>query len=157
MRIVELAEVPHLGPVLARWHANEWGHLYDPGVWDEAAAIREFEEQDVAGRVPTTYVALDEHGDPLGSVTLAATDDLAGYEHLTPWLASLYVVPEARGRGLGSALAEHLVSEARRMGFAAVHLFTPDHAAWYAQRGWAVLALESSGDHPVTVMRRALA
>lgn len=149
---MEIAEVPHLGPVLARWHAAEWGHLYDPETWDERAAVAEFEEQRIVGRIPTTYVALDERDDPLGSVSLVVHDDLEGFEHLTPWLASLYVAPTARGAGLGAALVEHLLGEARRMGHAAVHLFTPDHADWYAARGWDLLTAARSHGRPVTVM-----
>ncbi len=51
VEIVELTGLGALAPVLAAWHHREWGHLYDPGVWDLDDAIREFEEmayQDIA-------------------------------------------------------------------------------------------------------------
>jgi GNAT superfamily N-acetyltransferase len=160
VRIVELAEVMHVAPVLARWHTAEWGHLYDPAVWNETTARCEFEEQDVPGRIPTTFVAMDDDtdaaGDPLGSISLVADDGLTGFEHLTPWLASLYVVPKARSRGLGSALLERAVEQTRRLGYPAVHLFTPDQAPWYARLGWEAIATTESNGRHVTVMRLLL-
>ena len=38
-------------------------------------------------------------------------DDLPGYVHLNPWLASLFILPEHRSRGAGS----QLVSEAEKL------------------------------------------
>jgi GNAT superfamily N-acetyltransferase len=145
-----------LAGVLARWHAAEWGHLYDPAVWDEEVARREFEEQDVPGRIPTTFVAFGDHGEPLGSISIVADDDLPGFGHLTPWLASLYVIPEARGHGLGSALLAYAIDQTRRQGHTAVHLFTPDQEPWYARLGWETVASATAGTRPATVMRLRL-
>ena len=52
--------------------------------------------------IPTTLVAV-KGGEPVGSVSLLE-QDLAGWEHLTPWLASLYVRSDHRGRGIGKQL-----------------------------------------------------
>ena len=103
--------------------------------------------------MPTTLVAVSEHGGLLGSVSLVH-DDLPGYEHLTPWLASLYVKPEARGRGVGSRLVSAALAEAHRLGIRRLYLFTPEHEDYYSRRGWSYLERASAAGHPVTIMCR---
>ncbi|MEZ5216406.1 MAG: GNAT family N-acetyltransferase [Ilumatobacteraceae bacterium] len=154
IEIVELCDHPEVGPLLARWHAAEWSHLYDE--WDEDAARTEFASMSQPGRVPTTYVAFEgrrrDLGAVLGSISIVETDDLAGFEHLTPWLASLYIREDRRGSGVGSLLVAHLVEQARRMSLTRLHLFTAGQEAYYAAKGWEVLARVSVHDEPAAVM-----
>lgn len=139
---MELCECLHLGPLLARWHAAEWAHLYDS--WDEDAARAEFASMTTPGVPPTTWVAFDGRGrdgaDVLGSISLVPDDELDGFQHLGPWLASLYVTTSSRGRGVGTVLVEHLVTEARSMGYGRVHLFTAGQEPFYARLGWRTIA-----------------
>jgi GNAT superfamily N-acetyltransferase len=161
--VVELANVDvarrrEVTQCLARWHAEEWGHLYEPDVWNLDVARGEFEEQVALGGgcVPTTYAAFT-HGDRLvGSVSLVNSDDLEGFGHLGPWLASLYVERTQRRRGIGRLLIAHLLAQPPARQSRAVYLFTPDHAAWYASMGWEPLATTTTGPHAheVTVMVR---
>ncbi|MBI2799668.1 MAG: hypothetical protein HYX63_05185 [Gammaproteobacteria bacterium] len=95
MDITFLATHPPLGPRLATLHVAEWQHLY--AGWNAVIALAEFEAQYSDGRLPTTLVAL-EGGLLLGSVS-PIYDDLPGWEHFNPWLASLLVLPEFRGAG----------------------------------------------------------
>ena len=62
-----------------------------------------------------------ELSEPLGIAVLAYTWTL---EHggLVAWLDELYVVPAARGRGVGRALLDTACSEASRRGCLAVEL-----------------------------------
>lgn len=163
--VIELAKLnaQQRGPVadeLARWHAWEWGHLYDPTLWNFDVAQQEFSEQISlgGGETPTTYVALDPTSQPVGSISLVTHDDLMGFEHLGPWLASLFVTPRCRGLGLGQQLIAHLLDQppARRAGV--VYLFTAGHADWYEGLGWQRhdVAVAGPDAHPVTVMRRTL-
>ena len=168
METVELAHHPVLGPHLARWHVDEWRHLYRG--WDLPAAEAEFAGMDTPGRLPTTFVAFDGGGrsvdDVLGSVSLILDDELDGYRDVGPWLASLYVVPRARERGVGSALVRLAVDNARSLGVARLHLFTAGQERFYADRGWRVVGRAAAGTELATVMafdtdadapRRALA
>jgi predicted N-acetyltransferase YhbS len=91
----------------------------------------------------------------LGSVSLVR-DDLPGREELSPWLASLYVPPERRSRGIGGALVDAAVAEARRLGVERLCLFTPRHEAYYAARGWAVLERTSTEGQPIVIMSLTL-
>jgi polyamine oxidase len=162
IEIAEIAEHQSLAPLLARWHAAEWSYLYPN--WTEATALEEFQAQTRRGQVPTTWLAFDGPGrseaDLVGSVSLIDDDELPGFESTGPWLASLYIRPDSRSRGLGSLLMRHCLREARRLGVETVHLFTAGQEAFYAERGWRVeataVAVGPDGvATPATVMSRA--
>ncbi len=123
---------------LAAWHHAQWGHLYSH--WTQGVAAAELEEH--AGRaagLPTTLLAL-EGGELLGSVSLVLEDAPELQEQGSPWLASLYVVPAARGRGVGAALVRAAVAKAAAEGVEELFLFTPEHRDFYRRLGWRELA-----------------
>jgi GNAT superfamily N-acetyltransferase len=150
VRIVPLAQHLGLAATLARWHHAEWSHLY--AEWTLERCLGELEAQNDPERLPTTLVAL-EGEKLLGSVSLVL-DDLPGREELSPWLASLYVPPEQRSRGVGGALLDAAVAEARRLGVERLYLFTPRHEAYYAARGWHVFERTSTAGQPIVIMWR---
>lgn len=103
--------------------------------------------------LPLTLVATAAQH-PVGTVSVLAHDiGTEAWPALSPWLAALYVVPAARRRGVGAALIAAAL--ARAAGFAAgpVYLLTTGQEAYYAQRGWQVLARRDAA----VVMARALA
>ena len=171
VQIVELADLPGrlaVARLLASWHVAEWGHLYAD--WTAEVAEAELAAMDRPGRIPTTWVAFAgasrEGPDVLGSVSLISDDELAGYEHLAPWLASLYVVPAARGWGLGRRLVDVVVRRARDLGVRRLHLYTVGQEAFYAALGWRTVGRPIVGGHEAAIMcwdtgprtpRRALA
>jgi polyamine oxidase len=154
IEISEIAAHPQLAPMLARWHTAEWAYLYHG--WNYNLAVAEFEAMDRAGVIPTTFIAFDgpdrTPNDVLGSVSVIADDELDGFSQVGPWLASLYVAPGARGRGIGGLLTRHCIREARRLGVARLHLFTDNTTDYYRARGWRVVAPAMANGHPVTVM-----
>lgn len=138
---------------LAHWHHAEWAALY--AGWSEAEAFAELQAHAAGdGGLPSTLVALDEHGAPIGSVSLVVEDspDLAAFPG--PWLASLFVAPEARGRGLGQALVRALVAQAAAAGLPRLRLFTPWHRAFYERLGWSFEASARVGGQAVDVLTR---
>ena len=160
MQIESLAGHRHLATLLGAWHFAEWGHLYPPEVWNAEIAMAEFEGMASATSADRTWIAFEGDSrraeDVLGSVSLMASDDLAGYDHLTPWLASMFVAPAARGRGVASALVAHLLSEARGAGHTEVYLFTAGQKVFWSARGWRVIAEVESAGHPAVVMSHSL-
>src|SRR5262245_59715074 len=120
MRIDYLADHPHLAPLLAAWQHREWADLL-PG-WSLEDAEAELRSHTLRRRLPTTFVSL-EADHPVGSASLLQ-EDMDGWEHLSPWVASVYVTPAWRGRGLGSRLVTRAVEEARALGVPTVYLFT---------------------------------
>jgi N-acetylglutamate synthase-like GNAT family acetyltransferase len=91
----------------------------------------------------------------LGSASLVAAD-LPSREDLSPWLASVYVDPPFRNRGIGGALVKRVVQEAEALGYPTIYLFTPDRAAFYANLGWQTVEQADWNGLPVTVMEMKL-
>jgi predicted N-acetyltransferase YhbS len=152
VRIETLAGRPEWVGLLARWHVAQWQSLY-PG-WTVAAAEEELLRHGDPNRIPLTLVAV-EGMDPVGSVSVVEKD-LDGWDHLTPWLASLYVRPDRRGRGIGKALVLAAVAEARRLGEEVLYLFTPGQEKFYADLDWHIVAHTRAEGEAVTVMSRRL-
>lgn len=143
---------PHVA-TLAEWDHAQWGHL-NPGRRLDAT-IAAFRGQCGAGGVPSVFAAL--HGEtPLGMASLVAAD-MSDRRELTPWLASVYVVPEWRGRGIASRLVRRVEEEAQACGHARFYLFTPDQQALYRRLGWRDLEEREYRGEAVTIMRRTFA
>lgn len=146
---------PKWAAQLADWHYGEWGAQYGDD-WSAAAAQAELRDHATREAVPTTWIA--ERDDRLlGSVSLVL-EDAPGLDHLgAPWLASLYVVPEARGTGIGAALVAHAERFASEAGYRSLLLFTFEQADWYQRMGWQRILNMQFHHLPVAVMRRPLA
>jgi predicted N-acetyltransferase YhbS len=136
---------------LAAWHAAEWAHLYPD--WDEDRALRELLAEPGVGRLPLTLIARDENS-LLGSVSLIF-DDLPGWPALNPWLASLYVAPGERRRGIGAALVQAACRVTDDLACARLYLFTESAQDYFQRLGFRIHASAVTQGHPVTVMVRA--
>ena len=134
MRIAWLRDHPWHVDALAAAHVEAFGALLPD--WTLAQAADELRSHTRACAIPSTLLALDSSGDWLGSVSLLQED----HEHIrqySPWLASLYVRPRARGQGVGAALVARCVAEAAALGVARLYLYcTQTMAVWYRTLGW---------------------
>ena len=148
VRIENIADHPALVEIVARWQWEEWGHL-DP---DDslAARIESLRDQTDPYRIPTAYIAL-EGGEPLGTASLVA-HDMDTHRELSPWLASVYVTPAARGRGVASALVRRVVQQGATLGIARLYLYTPDAQGLYEKLGWHAIGTEHFQGYHVTIM-----
>lgn len=133
---------------IAEWHQVEWGHLSDRNTQDR---IAEFHEQRESRSIPLTLVAWHDER-PVGTASLLV-HDMDTHPELTPWLGSVYVVPEMRGRGFGTQLCRSAMQEAGRLGVGTLYLFTPDQEQLYARLGWEVVAKEQYRGELETLMR----
>jgi GNAT superfamily N-acetyltransferase len=122
-----LADHPRHIPTCARWEHEEWERPLDE-------TLPDFAEARVNG-LPLTLIALDPSGAAAGMVSLWLSDCPLRPD-ITPWLASLYVAPAARGQGLGNALLALAEAEARHLGLPRLHLMTDQSEAHYAAHGW---------------------
>jgi len=152
-RIVLLADRTDLLHLVAAWCHAEWGHAV-PGrtlAQREARLRAGFDPR----RLPIVFVAVDGDGRALGTATLM-NDDLDD-DKRNPWLASVYVAPEFRRRGIAAQLVGAVEAAARRLGFARIFLYTPSAAPLYARLGWRALETRPHRGEIVTVMDRDLA
>ena len=62
--------------------------------------------------------------------------DLDGREDLTPWLGAVYVLPQFRRHGIGTALCKVVEQKAATLGVRTLYLFTLDKRRWYNSLGW---------------------
>jgi predicted N-acetyltransferase YhbS len=79
-------------------------------------------------------------------------DELPDATEPGPWLAAVFVAPQFRGRGVGTALATEAVEQARAMGHADIYLYTRSRMSMYERLGFTALRQSQLGDHAVTVM-----
>jgi GNAT superfamily N-acetyltransferase len=134
MQIAYLADHPTLLPELARLHFAQWAYLRPAETLEERT--RRLGDCCGRGGVPSVVVAL-EAGAVCGSAMLIA-NDMETRPDLTPWLAGVYVVEEARGLGYGAALVRRIESAASAIGVERLYLYTPDAEDFYATLGWTV-------------------
>ena len=152
MTIEYLADRREFIPTIAHWLHEEWGHLRPYEIVDDHVARL----QRACGyhQIPTSFVAVDAD-QPVGCASLIEHDMLARPE-LSPWLAGVFVPREHRRRGIGAALVERVVQEARSLGVQRLYLYTPGSGALYLRLGWSVLERtfyrELWGDTEVTIM-----
>jgi N-acetylglutamate synthase-like GNAT family acetyltransferase len=71
---------------------------------------------------------------------------------LSPWLASVLVMRGYRRQGIGSALTERVVEEARVLGVHTLYLYTYDQEQFYSRRGWSVLDRIEYRGEPLVIM-----
>ncbi|WP_445178846.1 GNAT family N-acetyltransferase [Pseudomonas sp. McL0111] len=99
-------------------------------------------------------IALDD-GRLLGGAALAR-EDLAHRPDLGPWLACVFVSPEARGQGLAERLIDGVCQQAKSRGLAHLYLHTQNKQDYYAKRGWRVVERFHAWDNEHTLMVRDL-
>jgi GNAT superfamily N-acetyltransferase len=152
MTVVPLRHRPEFASQLAAWHDREWRHLYCN--WNEPAALREFQSEPRDGRLPQTLLALEEDR-LVGSVSIVF-DDLPGWENLNPWVASFFVIEEARGCGIGGQLLAAAEDLLRTQGVPQAFLFTETAQRFFEKHVWRALEPADANGHPVLIMTKQL-
>jgi predicted N-acetyltransferase YhbS len=151
IKIHHLLDHMHHLPTVAAWQHAEFGYL-SPGGTVEQRAERLRSASDKT-RLPVALVAVSD-GTLVGSAAVAATT--LTHKHLTPWLSSVFVPPEQRGKGIASKLSLAAIAEAARLGFEKIHLFTPKNESLYARLGWNTFEHAAINGTPVCLMVRAV-
>ena len=152
VRIAHLADHRSVIPTLARWFHAEWAYL-NPGR-SLAEVERLIAERARQGAIPLALVAFADD-ELIGTVCLK-THDMDTHLDLSPWLAGLYVIPARRGQGVGALLVEAIEREARALGVAELHLYTPQSETFYLALGWKTQAHLDYHGHPVALMRKLM-
>jgi len=148
LRIKLLADHPEAINTLSRWEQSEWGHLMPNVSLEEIADA--FERRANQDKVPMTLLGYDN--DELVGTASLVVHDMSTNRDLTPWLAIVYVVPEYRKRGHGSALVRAVMKAAVKLGIERIFLFTPDQMPFYERLGWETREVVDYRDEWVTIM-----
>ncbi len=101
-------------------------------------------------------LVLLSHDKPIGTVTLARKD-LDERPNLTPWLAGVFVVPEARGQGYVHHLLHAFDQACTAASIKTAWLYTNTAERTYLRAGWQIAeTIHRPAKSPVTLMRRDL-
>jgi GNAT superfamily N-acetyltransferase len=148
-----LKNYPEHVTTCAQWSFTEWGHHTPERTLHSFIESRKEYLND--NKTPLTLLAFLDNT-PVGMVSLAASKDIC--KHLTPWLSTIYVIPEQRGEGIGSLLEEKICAKAREMGFKKIYCFTSDETVipFYEKHHWHKKSIEWLHNHNVTVMEKGL-
>jgi predicted N-acetyltransferase YhbS len=153
MKVEYLVDHPQHLPTVAAWQQAQFGYL-TPNITleDRTERLRRSLQKDA---LPMALVALSGSGTLLGSAGILPTT--ITHQHLTPWLSSVFVPSEYRGKGIASALSLRALREAARLGFDRLYLFTPRSEALYARIGWTTFERIDYNGVPLTLMQRQTA
>jgi N-acetylglutamate synthase-like GNAT family acetyltransferase len=89
----------------------------------------------------------------LGTASVIASD-LPGRPHLTPWVAAVWVEPQARRRGVGAALVERAARDCFALGIRRAYLCArPQRSGFYQALGWTPVE-RNVGQHQLGVFIR---
>ncbi len=154
-KIVFLKSVPHLAEPLGLYIYSEWKEMYERQGKRSDDVVKTVKSRAVDTQIPCTLVALN-NGELCGSVTLKVTEE-NGVEGLSPWLAGVFVLPQWRGRGIGSKLvdcAESVASE--QFGVEKLYLYTSTATGLYEKHGWETFKSIVSNGKTVNIMAKEL-
>jgi len=141
-----LEERPEALELLAEWFSAEWPEYHKGrSLPDVSSRFKLIPDQQ------HTLIA-EVDGELVGTVSLRGRWEPAP-EIPPPWIGGLFVAPDYRNQGIGMALVDAAVSEAKDEGHPAVHLSVRVDPASYTRRGWRVVGTVFAGDENVTVLR----
>jgi len=152
VNILDLKEEPEHIPTLADWHHNEWGYLNPDGSVQNR--IEKMQSYLGIGLIPITFIA-KEQSRLAGSAAIVKHDMDTKLE-LSPWLASVFVAPEYRQKGIGTKLVLHAMEKAKDVGVTTLYLFTPNKEHFYKELGWATFSEELYRGQEVAIMKISL-
>jgi GNAT superfamily N-acetyltransferase len=150
--IAYLAHHPEVIPTLAEWFHEEWSYLHPERTREDFA--HGIQGRANIGSIPLVLVAFKDN-EVIGTGCLEV-HNLQTYDHLTPWLAGMYVRRDWRGRGVGTQLVAALEAEARNLGVQKLYLFTPNAEAFYLRLGWSVTERTIYKGYEVVIMEKDL-
>ena len=152
MRLEYLADRPEFIMPVATWIYQEWRDEFATVGLD--GWLAEFRATLMRDGMPTTFVASEGPG-LLGTASLIASD-LPERPEMSPWLASVYVLPRYRGTGIATALIGRVLAQASWLGMEQVYLQTATKVDFYERLGWVEREQLEVNGRAITVMSKDL-
>ena len=128
LSFVTTSAQPDYVPQVVDWLREEFWHAGSPSREQQIATM--LAQPD---RSEETFVLLDDNV-PVGTASLV-NNDLPSRPDLTPWLASVLVLPPFRGKGYSAPLVRR-VEQAAILSATTLWLYTWSAEPVYAKLGW---------------------
>jgi predicted N-acetyltransferase YhbS len=141
---VTLTDRPDMAPAAAEWLLDAFRHDLSPSHDELVAKL-------LAQKAPEETFILLADDVPVGTASLV-TNDLPSRPDLTPWLASVLVRPQFRGKGYGAPLVRRVEAAATASAVPALWLYTWSAEPLYARLGWERVGLERDSDRNIEVV-----
>jgi len=138
--------------ICAAWRYEAFLKSYGYSLSDSGAQLAKLATQ--PDEYETALIALVDGR--LAGICLLVLQEFEPLHDVSPWLASLYVAPEYRKRGVARRLVAAIEDQARKHGVARLHLYTGDAEAFYVKCGWALAEQGIAGGEPYAFMTRDL-
>ena len=138
--------------ICAAWRYEAFLKSYGYSLLESAAQLTKLATQ--PDEYETALIALVDGR--LSGICLLVLREFEPLHDVSPWLASLYVAPEYRKRGVARKLVAAIEDQARSHGVARLHLYTGDAEAFYVKCGWGLTEQGIAGDEPYAFMIRNL-
>lgn len=146
LQIKNLKACPEFIPLIAQWFVDEWQYH------SVEFQVKRLEACRTSKTYPLTLVGFLD-----GKVVATAQiilDDMEDRPELTPWFASLLVLPEYRRRGIGRRMIQAAIRCQEEYRIEKLYLFTEDQQELYRSFGWKNLEEAVYHGDQVTVMVR---
>jgi GNAT superfamily N-acetyltransferase len=151
LRMVRTGDRPDLIPTVVDWL---WEAFWRPN-GHPLELVRDLVAASVAEIGPPQTFVLLADGAPVGTAALVA-HDLDERPDLTPWLAGVFVAPEARGRGYAALLIAAVEAASRAAAIPTLWLYTNTAEHIYRRAGWHAIETFERRGKSMTLMRRDL-
>jgi GNAT superfamily N-acetyltransferase len=150
--ISNLADHPEAVPVIRRWFETEWAAYYGPSGPGDA-------EQDLLaysslGQLPVGLIAW--YDEQLCGIAALKSHSISTHTHLGPWAAAGLVLPQFRGRGIGSSLLCALEAVARGFGYSTIYCGTATAIGLLERNGWQFMERVRYDGEDVSIYQKAL-
>jgi GNAT superfamily N-acetyltransferase len=144
-KIVALSVRPDLAPAVAEWLLEEFRH-------ELSCSHKEQVEGLLARRARSEETFVLFVDDVAVGTASFVKHDLPSRPDLTPWLASVLVLPQCRGHGYSTPLVKHVEGFAAAMSVPTLWLYTWTAEPLYARLGWERVGIERDTDRDIEVV-----
>ncbi|MBC2581675.1 GNAT family N-acetyltransferase [Clostridium sp. DJ247] len=118
MRIISVRQEPNYKEIAAKYIHSKWGNETNYQLYEDSIFGC------VNTKEPVPYWYLLEIDNQIVGCTGLIDHDFINRIDLSPWLCSLYIEKEHRGKALGSLLIEQVKKDAGLEGFESIYLCT---------------------------------
>lgn len=135
-KVESLADFPEHWQNAAQWSFVAWQHEFPSDTVQTYLDMYALAASQPTNRLVEVYAAISNDNELLGVATLIDDDELPGANEPGPWLAAVFVKPESRKFGIGSALVQRVVDRAVELNYPTLYLYTEFAESWYLTKGW---------------------